>query len=232
METTERDPQYIADTLRLLRKTFGLTQENLAEAANLSTRTIEKAESGRHRPDEQTLRSIARALGFDVRVFNKPTLEQEDRQRAEMERAIRKTVLVATGPVRSAKDFLDRYGEWHGWRIDTSAVESEEALEIAAAMGDSLNDLDGIWGLCAMTERLNYARSFAELCQQIEAHGYVCHMGQHRQRLREKGKPDLVFLVGLMSIRPKKEADGERYALVQLEGAWETPEEDRPNFPA
>ena len=52
METVERDLQHIADTLRLLRKMRGLTQENLAEAANLATRTIEKIESGRHRPWE------------------------------------------------------------------------------------------------------------------------------------------------------------------------------------
>ena len=60
MATVERDPQYIADTLRRLRRMLGLTQENLAEAANVSTRTIEKSESGRHSPDEQTL-----ANGFD-----------------------------------------------------------------------------------------------------------------------------------------------------------------------
>lgn len=230
MVTMERDPQYIADTLRLLREMFGLTQENLADTANLSTRTIEKVESGWHRPEEQTLRSITRALGCDVQVFVKPTPEQEARQRAEMERTTRKTVLVPIRPVRTAKDFLNRYGEWHAWRIDTSAVESDEALEIAAEMGDWLNDYDGIWGLCSMSEQLGYARNFAELCQQIEGHGYLCRMGHHRQRSREKGKPDLVFVVGLMVILPKEGADRERYGIVHLEGAWETLEEDRHIF--
>ena len=32
METMERDPEYIAKTTKLLRKMFGLTQENLADA--------------------------------------------------------------------------------------------------------------------------------------------------------------------------------------------------------
>ena len=227
METMGRDPQYIADRLRLLRKTYGLTQENIAEMAGLSTRTIEKVESGRHRPEEQTLRSIAGALGCDVQVFAKPTPEQEARQRAEMERALRKTVLVPTHPVRTEKDILNLYGEWHAWRIDISAVESNEALDIAAEMGDWLHDCDGLWGLCSMSERLGYARNFAELCQQIEGYGYLCHMGHHRQRLREKGKPDLVVVVGLMVILPKDGADRERYGMVHLEGAWEALEEDR-----
>jgi transcriptional regulator with XRE-family HTH domain len=230
MATTQRDPQYISETLRTLRRMRKLTQENLAEAANLSSRTIEKSESGRHCPDEQTLRSVARALGFDVRVFDRPTPQEDARQKAEMNRAIRKSVLVATHPVRTAKDFLAQYGDWHAWRIDASAVESEEALEIASAMADWIKDMDGIWELCSMSERLAYARNFAELCNQIEAHGYLCHIGRHRQRLRENGKPDLIVLVGLMSVRPKQDSDGERYALVQLDGAWETLEEDRPSF--
>jgi transcriptional regulator with XRE-family HTH domain len=92
METVERDPAYIAGQVRFLRKLFRLTQENLADAAGLSTRTIEKVESGRHRPDEQTLRSLARALNMDVKVFEKPTPEQEARTRAEMDRAVRNGV--------------------------------------------------------------------------------------------------------------------------------------------
>ena len=52
-------------------------------------------------------------------------------------------------------------------------------------------------------------------------------MGHHRQRWREKGKPDLLFDVGLMVILPKEGADRERYGIVHLEGVWETLEEDR-----
>ena len=58
MDVMERDPVYIAKQVRFARKTFGLTQENLAEMSGLTTRTIEKVESGRHRPEEHTLRSL------------------------------------------------------------------------------------------------------------------------------------------------------------------------------
>jgi transcriptional regulator with XRE-family HTH domain len=77
MEPMERDPKYIADQVKFLRKTLGLTQENLADAAGLTSRTIEKIESGGHRPEEQTLRSLARALGLDVNIFQNPSPEQE-----------------------------------------------------------------------------------------------------------------------------------------------------------
>src|SRR5207248_884923 len=113
------------------------------------------------------------------------TPEEEARQKAEFERAVRKTVLVRTRTVRTAKDVLEHYGEWHAWRIDTATVESDEALEITATVSDWIDDMGAIWDLCSMSERLTYARRFAELCQQLEVLGYLCHMGSHRQRLRQ-----------------------------------------------
>lgn len=230
MVTMERDPQHTADTLRSLRKQYQLTQENLAGLANLSTRTIEKAESGRHCLNLQTLRSIARAFDLNVRVFDKPTPEEEQ-QRKKLERALRKTVLVETQPIRSASDFLGAFAQRHAFRIDTTAVDAPEALDLTASMTDWITDLNDIWDECSASHRLECANSFVELCRKLETHGLVCYMGHHRQRRRERGRPDLVFDVGLMSIQAKEGVDGTRYALVQLEGDWETLDEDRIECP-
>ena len=116
METMERDPQFIAKQFKLIRKMFRLTQENLADAAGLTTRTIEKVESGRHRPDEYTLRCIARAVKIDVGYFAKPTAEEEARQHAEIERASRKIVAVPTNPIRKPAQFLAAFGGNHAIR--------------------------------------------------------------------------------------------------------------------
>jgi transcriptional regulator with XRE-family HTH domain len=119
-----------------MRKMLRLTQENLADAAGLTTRTIEKIESGKHRPEEQTLRSLARALDIDVTYFEKPPPEQEARQQAEIQRAIRKTVLVPTNPICATSDFLAAFDQRHAFRFDTSAAQDDEALEIAASLVD------------------------------------------------------------------------------------------------
>ena len=132
METMERDPQFIEEGS--FRKMFRLTQENLADAAGLTTRTIEKVESGRHRPDEYTLRCIARAVKIDVGYFAKPTAEEEARQHAEIERASRKIVAVPTNPIRKPAEFLAAFGGNHAIRFDTSQVEADEALEVAASL--------------------------------------------------------------------------------------------------
>ncbi len=231
MDTMERDPVYIAQQVKFLRKWRKLTQENVADMAGLTTRTIEKIESGRHRPDEQSLRTLARTFEIDVAYFEKPTPEQEARQRAEIARAVRKTVLVATDPVRTASEFLSAFGDQHAFRFDTPADQTDELLEITTAMGDWITDqLDG-WNDCNRSQQLQAARSFVELCGQLEALGYLCHMGHHRQALYEKGRPPLVIRVALLSIRKKQEADGRRYALVTLEDNWETVKEDRMPLP-
>lgn len=227
MDAMERDAAFIAQQVKFIRKWHGLTQENLADAAGLTTRTIEKIESGRHRPEEQTLRSIARAMQIDVKFFEKPTPEQQARQKAEMERAVRKIVMAPTQPIRSASDFLGAFAQRHAFRIDTSNVTADETLDTAAAMTDYITDLNDVWDDCPRSQQLEYARSFVDLCHQLEEHGYVCYMGHHRQQLRQKDRPILVFTVGVMTLLPKGEAEGARCALIQLEGGWESLEADR-----
>lgn len=227
MDTMERDAAYIAEQVKFIRKWHGLTQENLANAAGLTTRTIEKIESGRHRPEEQTLRSIARAVQIDVKFFEKPTPEQEARQKAEMERAIRKMVVAPTTAIKSTSDFLGAFAQRHAFRIDTSSVAADEALETAAAMTDYITDLNDVWDDCPRSQQLGYAHSFIELCRQVEEHGFVCHMGHHKQQLRQRDRPPLIFSVGVMTLLPKDQAEGTKYALIQLEGGWESLESDR-----
>lgn len=231
METMERDPQYIAATVRRLRKAFGLTQENLADAANLTTRTIEKVESGKHSPQEQTLRSIARALSVEMSVFVKPSPGQEKRQREELERAFRKTVLVPTLPIESAADFLSRFGIPNAMRFDMSSVSGDEAVEVAAGMSDYLEDAMFVWSEFSHSNRLASAREIASLCEDLKSLGYLCHLGRHGQQLCKGGEPRVVFDVAVVALLPKEGADGQRYALIQLEGAWETLEGDRVELP-
>jgi DNA-binding XRE family transcriptional regulator len=47
--TIEQDPMFVAAQVKLLRKVFALKQQNLADLSGLTTRTIEKIESGGHR---------------------------------------------------------------------------------------------------------------------------------------------------------------------------------------
>lgn len=182
MTSMERDPAFIAGQLRSLRKLQGLTQDNVAEAAGLTRRTIEKLESGRHRPEEQTLRSIARALQVEISVFEKPDAAEEARLYAEMEDATRKVAVLATYPIRTASDFLAVFTLLDGFRVDMSAAANEAALEIAGALGDWIRDMGAVWEDAYPSQQVQYASEFAKLCIEIEQYGYLCYMGKYRQQ--------------------------------------------------
>jgi hypothetical protein len=114
------------------------------------------------------------------------------------------------------------------FRFNTSEVEKEEALEIAASMASWISDVSDVWNDRNMSQQLEYARCFAAF---IEAHGYACYIGHHGQKLLDRGKAPLAFNVGLISILKTEDAVGERYALGQLDRAWETLERDRVPIP-
>lgn len=219
METMERDPAYIAEQVRLLLKVHGLTQENLADLAGLTTRTIEKVVTGRHRPEEQTLRSIARAVQVDVSFFNKPTPEEEERQRAAMERALRKAVLVPLTRITTANQFLGAFDQRDAYRIDVSSVDNAEALSLAGAVGDWLSDMTDIWDECYLSQRVEYAGEVVDLIRQLEPLGFGCFMGSHRQILRQPGRP-MVFNVGVVTFMAL-EGPPTRFGVIELEGDWE-----------
>lgn len=228
MNTMERNAEYIAGRCRYIREILGWTQENLADSAGLSARTIEKVESGRHTPQEQTLRSIARAVGFDVSVFSKPTPEQEERLEKELTRSLRKTTLVPTSPIRTANDFYSRNREWHGGMLDASAIEQDDALQISAAISEWITDLEDIWEISTHSQRLEYSVSIAELCCELEGLGYLTYFGNFRQQhVNNKG---YALEVALVTFLPKADHDGERYVLVQLDDPWEIPDQDRPKL--
>ncbi|MGL4310781.1 MAG: helix-turn-helix domain-containing protein [Paracoccaceae bacterium] len=227
MEIMERDAEYIASQCKFLRKMFGLTQENLADTAGLTVRTIQKVESGKHVPDVQTLRSLARGVGFDVALFTKPTPEQEKRQEEEMARALRKTILVPTSPIKKANDFYSRNREWHAVMINAGAVEADGALELTAAISEWMDDLDGIWGMSTASQRLGYATSIIEMCRELEGFGYLTHFGSFRQQHMYNG---MVADVAVISFLPKTGHNGDRYGIVTLDDPWEVHEQDRPKL--
>lgn len=228
METMERNAEYIASQCKYIRKMLALTQENLADAAGLTGRTIQKVESGRHVPEVQTLRSLARALGFDIMIFSKPTPEEEKCQHEEMERALRKTVLVPTSPIKRPNDFYSRNREWHGLLINSSAVKADDALELATTISDWMVETNELWDISTASQRLAYSTEIAELCRELEGLGYLTHFGHLRQKHAKDN--EMILDVGMMTFLPKSGNDGDRYGIVTLEDPWEAPEQDRPKL--
>lgn len=215
------DAEFVANRSRTIRKNMNLTQENLAEMSGLSTRSIEKFESGRHKPQFQSLEMIAKAVGFDVTVFKKPTPEEEEEFRKSIEQASRKTVIAKTKPIKSASDFLHHYEKWDARRVHFGNLASDEAMQIASYIDDFLEDLSCVWDDCYSSQRFEYAQQILTWCNDLETLGYLCHIGTHKQRLRSEALENLEFLVGIVSFLSKEEANDEKYTVIELEGDWE-----------
>jgi transcriptional regulator with XRE-family HTH domain len=223
------DLTYFAERLRFLRRAYGLTQENVAAACSLTTRTVEKLESGRHSPSEQTVRSLCRGLSVDRTYLTKPSPAEEARQQAAMLKTLRTTAVVQTTIVRTGRDILQGLGSTHAWNLDIGEVEAA-ALSLAAALADNITDWSEIWDEIGMTDRANAAADVAASCQELGEVGYLTHIGRYRARRRFASGPPLVFTFGLLSIRPAAESQNQSVALVSLQDGWELLEEDIPKF--
>lgn len=219
------DLAFFAERLKFLRRAHELTQDNVATMCGMTTRTVEKLESGRHNPSEQTLRSLCRGLAIDRNYFVKPTPTEEARQTAAIQKALRTTAVIQTTIVRTAQDVMKNLGGTHAWNLDIGEVGAE-AMANAAAIADLFTDWSEIWDEINMTERAEAAAGVAVACRELEAAGYLTHVGRYRARRQFTEGPPLVFTVGLISIRPAAVSEDQSIALVTMEGGWERLKED------
>ena len=72
----------LGEKIRQLRKSKGLTQEQLAEKIGIDNKHLSRIEKGRHMPTYKILKNLATALDFDIyEIENKPLtdLQQQDK---------------------------------------------------------------------------------------------------------------------------------------------------------
>ena len=71
-----------------------------------------------------------------------------------------------------------------------------------------------------------------ELFDPLAFVAFGCHMGRHMQQMGMPGGKLCVLIAGVVSFRPAATSQATRYAIVNLDGGWEVPEEDRPPLPS
>jgi transcriptional regulator with XRE-family HTH domain len=220
-----RDPADIAKIIKFLREASGMKAETLAELSGLNVRSIERAESGRHLPSEQTLQQIARAFKVGVSIFDPVDHEA---LRRELDKASRKTVLIPMTPVENPAEVMALMDKGMAYQHDLSSIHDDAALDLATEFIGLLTDWGDAWGEVSLSDRLGAARDFVAKAQELAARGYETQMGSYRARhLGTKSK--LTFTVTLITFRPK--GDPGKYAMVTLPEHLETLPEDRITVP-
>lgn len=139
----EDEPHPFATLLRQLRAEAGLTQEGLADRADLSTRGVQKLESGERLPYPVTLQRVARALGLtpEQRAVLQATATRPARPRGMSSPAL--SLSVASGASEDGPpDPLPR-GTVTFLLLDVDAVggAGAERWAVGEAMPEQLDDL-------------------------------------------------------------------------------------------
>jgi transcriptional regulator with XRE-family HTH domain len=108
---TQRIDQHVGERIRLRRTELGLTQEQLAEALDVSYQQIQKYETGANRISAGGLFEVARKLQVDIGYFFEglpmddqptgPSLEHGGRQRSAIE-LVRKFSQIEDPEIRAA----------------------------------------------------------------------------------------------------------------------------------
>lgn len=119
---SRRIDQHVGERIRLRRTELGLTQEQLAEALDVSYQQIQKYETGANRISAGRIFEIARKLGVEISYFfdglalgaetASAPLEHGGRQRSAIE-LVRKFAQIKDPEVRAAiaglvKTIVDR----------------------------------------------------------------------------------------------------------------------------
>lgn len=157
-------PQELAVLVKLYRELRKWSQEQLAEIAGLSSRTVQRVEEGLPASTD-TRRALARAFDIeDIDVFNKayaiPTAEQIAKEKARFE----KERLTLKGKCISSGKQLGRLVESASASMFTEAAEMESTSdEIYARLTDYCREYADCAELYSATDRLAVYEDFDEM---------------------------------------------------------------------
>ena len=168
----------ISQFIKLFREMYGLKQEALAERANVSLRTLERAESGKDkdRPSDNYLKRIAKALmleeDFFTRIHSIKSKEELEKEIKEREKAFTKIELTKS---RNAKDIMNTISGSHMSWSEILISDNDKAEELAAGLVDYLQDLGDILSEISETSKLEMRRGLQLMLDELEAEGFVVY---------------------------------------------------------
>jgi transcriptional regulator with XRE-family HTH domain len=165
--------------IRMYREQQGIKQAFLAADADVSLKTVERAESGEG-ISEESCRRIAKTLAMQPDSFTRelfiPSAEEVVRylEREEAERKRTHSALTVKG-LRSVRDVLSLFGNC-AYLADDRCVE-EQHLHAFAALKENFTDWADIGGDIPETERASAAEQLLTDIRAFEALGYVVKGG-------------------------------------------------------
>jgi transcriptional regulator with XRE-family HTH domain len=191
----------IAVNIRSLRDSRQWTQEELAAAAGVDTRTVQRAESGRPLAIE-SLRAIAAAFDTTPEALS---VSPEEIQRVIDNFLATHTAINLTTIERAPQlePLLAAADAWYFHKIGLTSDVQEDA---AAAIEQNLRDWGEIWNEIGPAERRDACRHLQTLLESTWSAGLAVAAGTAVRRMRgAHAAPTLVFNILYVALTPASE---------------------------
>lgn len=187
--------QELAVLVRMFRDAKKWSQEQLADIAKLSTRTVQRVEEGQPSSTD-TRRAIASALGFeDIDTLNKvhaiPTLEQLEEQKARFEKD---HLTLKAERIRTGRQFGRLMEQASANMFDESVDLPPEAAEPFARLKDFCRDYADCDELYSAVDKLGVYEELEQTLTELEDLGFVLVAATRDTKLLNKGATEGVPL--------------------------------------
>lgn len=179
--------EQVATNIKRFRQILGWTQEHLAEAAGLSARTIQRAESEGDLGAE-TLLALAAVFDISVADIQRTWPTDEEMRQATLE-AAKKYKLVPLTRVERASDLRSFMG-MHAWQVDHVDGLSEEQEDEVAVLSELLRDYGDLWSDIGPTGQRDALKTIYESIERLQASGLCVGIGVDAMRLVTRGSTD------------------------------------------
>lgn len=216
----------LAAIIKEFREKRALTQEHLAQLAEVNIRTIQRLEaSGSCSKD--TLRAVAEAFDVDVRDLlalaeNKTTQSENTDQ--EVDEFLKKHVISELKEVLGPKDLINSMSGCHAHMNDFPDNITDQQSELIGMVLDYLSDYADLEADIYPSQRIQMMQDVKALLDKLKKTGVTAFTGQFKQSFVSAGqekKPfswsiSVINLVKSDSPKILKSQDGRRYIVVMI----------------
>lgn len=210
-EATTLPPALLGFWTRCLRSTQHWSQEALATAAGLTTRTIQRIEAGE--PSTiTTRRSLARALGYDdPDVFEHPAFAGNVRQFIETAQDQQLAadypdhMALPAQPATTGAALVGLIGTAQSFVFDCAADVAADVKEEAASFFDLIQDYADIWGELSHCDRHQAASELERAVAELREQGVSAYSATRRASIVGtfwQDKTPLPIAIGYLTLLP------------------------------
>ena len=223
-----------ASVIKKLRATNVLTQEHLAQLAEVDVRTIQRLESTGI-CSKETLMAIAEAFDMDAKDLQKSAQQSTETDRdllAKFENLLKEElILVTLHEVIGPKDLINSFAGCHAQMQDFPDDLTAEQAELVGHVLDYLHDYADIQNDVYPSERIRMMQDVKAKLDKLKATGLTAFVGSFTRRLITKGKPEDPFewtsvVISLRSANDKRilaAENGSKFTVVAIPKANATP---------